>query len=218
MAFHSGSDSFELSPDAPGPSLTACPDCDLVQREPECTAACVVRCSRCGALIHRAIPHALDATLALMLAAAVLFAIANIYPVMSLDLQGRHVAATLLDVALAFHNEGRTPLGILVFVTLVLLPGLEIAAVLYLLLSLRLKRVPRGMSPVSRALAEMRRWSMVEVFVLATVVCMHRLAQIADLEVHGGFWAIGAVMLLFAMIDSIFDVRDLWIGLDRRVS
>jgi len=66
------------------------------------------------------------------------------------------------------------------------------------------------MTAVSRVLAETRRWSMVEVFVLATVVCMHRLEQIADLEVGTGFWAIGAVMLLFAMADSIFDVRDLW--------
>ncbi len=56
----------------------------------------------------------------------------------------------------------------------------------------------------------MRRWSMVEVFVLAAVVCMHRLAQIGRLEVEPGFWAIGAVMLLFAAMDSLFDARDLW--------
>ena len=210
MAFHTRTSAFETPSDTPGPGLTACPDCDLVQREPECANPCVVRCRRCGALIYRAIPHALDTTLALMLAAAVLFAIANIFPVLSLDLQGRHVAATLLDIARAFHDEGMPALGILVFLTLVLLPGFQIAALLYLLLALRFKRVPRAMTVVSRALGTLRRWSMVEVFVLAAVVCMHRLSQIADLEVHAGFWAIGVVMLLFAMADSIFDVRDLW--------
>lgn len=145
-----------------------------------------------------------------MLAAAVLFAIANIFPVMSLDLQGRHVSATLIEIAYAFHNEGMTTLGLLVFLTLVLLPGLQIVAAVYLLLSLRFRQVPRAMTLASRALATMRRWSMVEVFALASVVCMHRLAQIADLEIQPGFWAIGAVMLLFATTDSIFDVRDLW--------
>jgi paraquat-inducible protein A len=210
MAFHTRTSAFEPPSDALDPGLTACPDCDLVQREPECPTPCVVRCRRCGALLHRAIPQALDATLALMLAAAALFAIANVFPVMALDLQGRHVSATLFGIAHAFHNEGRTALGVLVFFTLVLLPGLQIAALLYLLLSVRLKRLPPAMTAVSRALATMRRWSMVEVFVLAAVVCMHRLAQIADLEVLAGFWAIGAVMLLFATADSIFDVRDLW--------
>jgi paraquat-inducible protein A len=210
MAFQTRTSAFETPSDVPGPGLTACPDCDLVQREPECTTPCVVRCRRCGALIYRAIPHALDATLALMLAAAVLFVIANTFPVLSLDLQGRHVSATLLDIAYAFHDEGMPALGVLVFLTLVLLPGLQIVALLYLLLSVRFKRVPWAMTLVSRALGTMRRWSMVEVFVLAAVVCMHRLSQIADLEVHAGFWAIGVVMLLFAMTDSIFDVRDLW--------
>jgi paraquat-inducible protein A len=208
MAFQTRISGSDSPTDAPG--LTACPDCDLVQREPECPAPCVVRCRRCGALLHRAIPHALDAALALMLAAAVLFVIGNIFPVMSLDLQGRHVSATLLGIARAFHDEGMPALGILVFLTLVLLPGLQIAATLYLLLPTRLGRVPRGLAAASRLLATMRRWSMVEVFVLAAVVCMHRLSQIADLGVHAGFWAIGAVMLLFAATDSVFDARDLW--------
>ena len=209
MAFHSGS--FHTN-ESPGPGLTACPDCDLVQREPECAAPCVVRCRRCDALIHRAIPSALDATLALTLAAAMLFIIANVFPVMSLDLQGQHVSATLTGIARAFHNEGMTALGVLVYLTLVLLPGLEIATLLYLLVPFRFGKVPRALTAASRLLVTMRRWSMVEVFVLAAVVCMHRLAQIADLEVQAGFWAIGAMMLLFAMTDSIFDVRDLWAG------
>ena len=208
MAFHSGS--IHSSGDAPDPGLTACPDCDLVQRKPECPTPCVVRCRRCDALLHRAIPRALDATLALMLAAAVLFVIANVFPVMSLNLQGRHVSTTLLGIAHAFHNEGMPALGVLVFLTLIVLPGLQIAAALYLLLPIRFGHVPRAPVMASRLHVTMRRWSMVEVFVLAAVVCMHRLSQIADLEVHAGFWAIGAVMLLFAATDSIFDVRDLW--------
>ena len=73
-----------------------------------------------------------------------------------------------------------TAVGVLVFLTLVLMPGLEIAARLYLLLPLRFGRVPPGVRRVAaRLLDTMRRWSMVEVFVLAAVVCMHRLAQIA---------------------------------------
>ena len=78
--------------------LTACPECDLVQREPECLEACAVSCRRCGAFLYRAVPHALDSTLALTIAAAIAFAIANILPVLSLDLQGRHIAATLLGM------------------------------------------------------------------------------------------------------------------------
>jgi paraquat-inducible protein A len=190
--------------------LTACPECDLVQREPAGTAACTVRCSRCGAVLYRRVPHGLDVTLALTLAAAVLFAIANLFPVMSLELQGRRVATTLFGITQALEVAGMAGVGILVFLTLLLVPGLQILARLYLLLPLRFGRVPPRMALVARILASARAWSMVEVFALAAVVCIHRLNQIARLELEPAFWAIGGVMLLAAATDSVFDTRALW--------
>lgn len=190
--------------------LTACPECDLVQREPECVEACTVSCHRCGAVLYHTVPHALDGTLALTLAAAIAFAIANIFPVMSLELQGRHVAATLLGMVEALDNAGFTAVGILVFMTLILMPALEILGRLYMLVPLRFGRVPRGLALVSQILASVKIWSMVEVFVLAAVASIHRLGQIAELEIEPGFWAICAVMVLFAATDSIFDTRALW--------
>lgn len=190
--------------------LTACPECDLVQREPECVEACTVSCRRCGAVLYRTVPHALDVTLALTLAAAIAFAIANIFPVMSLELQGRHVFATMPGMVQALHDAGMTAVGILVFMTLILMPGLEILARLYMLVPLSVGRVPRGVALVSQILASVKIWSMVEVFVLGAVVSIHRLGQIAELEIEPGFWAICAVMVLFAATDSIFDTRALW--------
>ena len=190
--------------------LTACPDCDLVQRKPARVGSCTVSCRRCGALLYRDVLQAVDKTLALTLAAAIAFVIANIYPVMSLELQGRRVPATLLDMVQALDDQGMTSVGILIFMTLILMPALEILARLYLLVPLRFGRVPRSMGLVSQVLVSIKAWSMVEVFVLAAVVTIHRLRQIGWLELEPAFWAICAVMLLFAATDSIFDSRTLW--------
>ncbi|MND01310.1 Paraquat-inducible protein A [compost metagenome] len=56
----------------------------------------------------------------------------------------------------------------------------------------------------------MRRWAMVEVFVLGAAVSIQRLDEIAQLELGPAFWAIGAVMLLTTATNSIFDTRALW--------
>lgn len=199
-------------------NLTACPECDLVQREPARLVPSTVLCRRCGAVLFRAVPHMLDTALALTLGAAILLVIANAFPVMTLESQGRYVSATLTGVARALHDEGMTAVGALVFATLVLLPALETLARLHLLLSLRFGTVPKRMAFVSRALVTMRSWSMVQVFVLAAVVSMHRLAQIAHLELEPGIWAIGAVMLLTAATDSVFDSRALWSHAARRMA
>ena len=191
-------------------NLTACPECDLVQREPACAGPSTVNCRRCGAVLYRSVPHGIDSTFALTTAAAILFVIANIFPVLSLDLRGQEISATLIGIARAFEEQGMTGIGVLVFLTLILVPGLEIAARLYILAPLRIGRVPRRMAIASRLLGYLKPWSMVEVFVLGAVVSLHRLGQIALLEIEPAFWAIAAVMLLVAATDSIFDLRSLW--------
>lgn len=199
------------------PKLTACPECDLVQREPDRPVASTLRCRRCDAILYRVSAHGLDKTLALTIAAAVLFAIANVFPVMSLDLQGRLVPATLFGIVRALDDAGMASVAVLVFLTLLLLPGLEILARLYMLFPVSFGRVPPGMPLVSRLLTSMRPWSMVEVFVLAAVVSIQRLNQIAYLELEPAFWAAGGVMVLFAVTDSIFDPRALWMRVAGRL-
>jgi paraquat-inducible protein A len=192
------------------PRLTACPECDLVQREPARGTAKVVHCRRCNAVLYHTSAQALDKTLALTIAAAVLFAVANIFPVMTLELQGRLMSATLFGMVRALDDAGMAAVAVLVFLSLLLLPGLEILARLYMLFPVRFGRVPPGMPLVSRLLTSLKPWSMVEVFVLAAVVSIQRLSQIAHLELEPAFWAAAAVMLLFAVTDSIFDSRALW--------
>jgi paraquat-inducible protein A len=193
------------------PALIACPDCDLVQHDPSSTTACTVRCRRCSATLYRVSPHGLDNALAFTLAAAVLFAIANLVPVMSLEMQGHRVEATLAGVAWALAESGMIGVSALVFLTLCLMPGIEILARLYLLAPLRAGRVPAHMARVTRLVDSIRRWAMVEVFVLGATVSIQRLDQIARLDLGPAFWALGAVMLLTAATNSILSTRALWL-------
>jgi paraquat-inducible protein A len=201
-------DSGSIEPGTP--ALLACPECDLVQRSPASDAWGAVTCCRCGATLYRLVPRALDATLALMIAAAVLFAVANLFPVMSLDMQGRHNEATPLGMARSLHEAGMTSVAILVALTVVVIPGIEILAMLWLLVPLRLGMAPEGLHVVARALAAARPWAMVEVFTLAALVSIGRLGHLADLHLGAGFWAMGALMFVFALVDTIFDEHVLW--------
>jgi paraquat-inducible protein A len=198
------------SSDPGTPVLLACPECDLVQRVPAGGAWGAIACCRCGATLCRRMPGALDTTLALMIAAAVLFLIANAYPVMSLDMQGRHNDATLIEMARSLHEAGMPAVAILVALTVIVMPGLEILAMLWLLVPLRLGLAPQGLHLVARTLAAVRPWAMAEVFTLAALVSIGRLGHLADLHLGVAFWAMGALMLLFALADTIFDEHALW--------
>jgi len=77
-------------------SLIACPDCDLLQRLPELAPGASARCPRCDRELWRRREDSLNRTLALTLAAAVLYVIANAVPMLGLSAVGHQASTTVL--------------------------------------------------------------------------------------------------------------------------
>ena len=193
-----------------GGRLLACHECDLLQREAALAPRSTARCARCGAILYRNQPDGLDRTLAYTLGAAVLFVVANAFPIVGLEVQGNRTSTTLLGTVRALHDGDMTSVAVLVFVTTFLMPALEIAALLYLLLPLKLGRVPHGLPAVFRLVHAVRPWGMVEVFMLGTLVSLAKLAHLATVEPGIALWSFGALMFLLAAAAASFDSHALW--------
>ena len=191
-------------------NLTACPECDLLQREPPLPAGGLAECARCGARLYRERPTCLDHTLAYATAAAVLFALANFYPLMGLDARGIRTSAHLFDTAWRLHEHGMTSVGILIFMTVIVVPAMQLGALLYMLVPLRLGLHPRYLAEAFRIFHHAQPWSIVEVFILGALVSLVKLTQVATVEVHAGLYCLGGYVLLLAAALSAFEPRELW--------
>jgi paraquat-inducible protein A len=101
--------------------VIACRECDLLQREVALSPGGTARCRRCGAPLYRNIRHGLDRTVAFLLAAAVLYLIANINPIVGLEAQGVSTTTTLLGAVRSLLNQDLPVVALLVFVTAILL-------------------------------------------------------------------------------------------------
>jgi paraquat-inducible protein A len=189
--------------------VTACPYCDLLQREPPLPARGRVRCQRCRAFLFRKVPGGLERGLAYAATAAVLFLIANSSPMARLEAQGDHTSTTLFGSAVSLREQHFVSVGALVIVTGLLMPALEIGLTVYLLALVRLSRHRRSFPLALRLLYIVRPWSMIEVLVLGTLVALGRLTQTARVEIGAGLWAFGGLMLMMAAIPTGFDLREL---------
>jgi paraquat-inducible protein A len=191
-------------------SVIACHECDLLQREVPLPKGGVVHCGRCGAELYRSHPDSFERTLALTAGAIVLFAIANSFPIIGLKLQGQVIQTTLLHTVQTLWDEDMKSIGILVFVTTMLMPALELCALIYLLLPLRLGRAPPHFALVFRLLQAVKPWGMVEVLMLGVLVSLVKLANLAGVVPGIALWSFGALMFVMAAVAAVIDSRDLW--------
>jgi paraquat-inducible protein A len=190
--------------------VIACHECDLLQRETPLPQGGVARCGQCGAELYRSHPESLERALALTAGAIVLFVIANAYPIVGLKLQGQVIQTTLFHTVQTLWDEDMKSIGILVFVTTMLMPALELFALSYLLLPLRLGWAPKHFALVFRMWQAVRPWGMVDVFMLGVLVSLVKLAHLARVEPGIALWSFGALMFLMAAVAAVFDPRALW--------
>jgi paraquat-inducible protein A len=191
-------------------TTVACPDCDLLQQVPPLGPGARANCTRCGHLLarHPAGPNALP--LALTLAAAILFVLANVLPLMDLSVVGRTSSTTIAGGAWVMWNEGEPITGVIVAFCAVLAPGGYLLFMLALLLAARRRPPPQWVGEMLRWANEFQLWSMLEVMMLGILVALVKIAELATVIPGIGMFAVFALMLLIPAIMVTFDSRDLW--------
>jgi paraquat-inducible protein A len=190
--------------------LLACPECDLLQSDSAVPRPRKALCARCGAVLYQRHPHGLERSLALTAAALALFAIANAFPILSLELQGERTDATLAGAVAALWSQNMQLVAALVLFTGILMPLAELAALAWLLVPLRFGLRAPQFGTVFGLLQFAQRWGMVEVFVLGALVSFVKLGHLANVEAGIALWSFAALMLVMAAIEANFDPRDLW--------
>lgn len=191
-------------------ALTACHECDLLQREPILPPGGVACCLRCDAVLFRDTPDLVDRGLAWTLAAAILFVVANIFPIVGLEVQGTLNATSLYGAVERIWDNNMEGVAALVFGTTILIPAMEISMMLYLLLPLKFGWLPEEAKSILRILQSVRPWSMTQVFILGVLVALVKLAHLAHVVPGIALWAFGGLILSLTAAIANFNAHALW--------
>lgn len=184
--------------------LIACHDCDLLQQQIELPPGGVAACGRCGAVLYRRNVTSQQTTLALTITALIVFLISNLFPIVSIESQGLHRSSTLLGAVITLWHDQMHLVALLVLVTTILMPLLELLVMIFLLAS------PRPTPIALRLLMTISPWAMVEVFMLGLLVSVQKLSHLATIIPGIALWSFALLMLLFATINGRFNVNSLW--------
>ncbi len=188
----------------------ACHECDLLNHVPALTPGQVAKCARCNAVLYRNLADSVDKTLSLAFASLILFVVANTFPFLGFGKSGMMRTTSLLSGVADLHAQGMSLLALIVLATSVLIPALQIAGLIYVLLPLRQGHLPYGFNQAFRFLLHMRPWGMVEIFLVGILVAFVKLAGMAEIVPGVALWAFASLMLTLTWASASLEPQVVW--------
>jgi paraquat-inducible protein A len=194
-----------------GDALSECPDCGLLQGLPNVPDGALAACSRCDALLRRSQRHTLALSLACAGVGLSAFALALYLPMASVSMRGgRFATSDLFTGPELLRQTGAWELACVVVLTLLILPGFELATVVAMALAVRSGNVPRWIRRCFAALPMLSGWAMVDVFLLGATISLVRLGAWMHVEYGQALLALGGVAVCSVGLDGVLDRHALW--------
>jgi paraquat-inducible protein A len=192
----------------PDAGAVGCHTCGLVALPGEGEA----RCPRCGGALHARKPNAVSRAWALMIAAAILYIPANVYPVLQFIQLGSGAPSTILGGVVELMDSGMYPLAALVFFASGAVPLLKVIGLLVLLVTCRLgwQWRLRDRTRLYGVVNAIGRWSMIDIFMETILVALVQFGAVVSIEPGMGAVAFCAVVILTMLAAESFDPRLMW--------
>src|SRR5258706_7471222 len=111
--------------------LLVCEQCDAVHRKSRMQRGELARCARCGARLERAHRLTPEGMLAMTIAGGIMFLLANLYPIVGIDVRGARGTSTFWGAILASWREGSETIAVLAALTVFFAPLAELLAAGY---------------------------------------------------------------------------------------
>ncbi|MDA8095804.1 MAG: paraquat-inducible protein A [Betaproteobacteria bacterium] len=192
--------------------IAACSACGLAQRIPALEPGWEPRCRRCGFRVGPASRGSLAATAAFALAALILYVPANLYPILRMSYYGLYSQSTIWDGVVALYGEREWLVASVVFLASLLIPVLKLAGLFFLAITAR-SHSPywrRERVRIFRVIAVMGPWAMLDVFLLAIMVGLVRLGQLATVTPGPGLFAFTLVVVCSTLASASFRPELIW--------
>ncbi len=205
-------DSHQLA-DLPLDQLVACHECDLLMRKPILKQDEKAHCPRCGYELYAHRHNVVQRSLALVLAALLLYVPANFLPIMQLHLLGQTSDDTVWSGVVGLYNTGMKGVAVVVFLCSMAIPLLKLLCQLAVLLSIRLDIGRSYGLLLYRIYHHLRDWGMLEVYFMGVLVAMVKLVDLAELSLGLGLACFISLLLVQVWLEVVMSPHQIWSAL-----
>ncbi len=187
--------------------IVSCSACGLLM-EDDATADWI-NCPRCKNLVRKQ-AYSLEGNLGLAIAAMMMYFPAMLLPIMSFQLGNSSQTDTMYSALYYFYLEGYPLLSILVFLTSMFSPFVQILVSILMYSSLVRQKKPKKMKLYINILVKVRHWVMLDVYVIAILVSTIKLSATAEVIFGPGMVMFVFLMIFSFLLSSRFNKKQIW--------
>lgn len=193
-------------------SVIACKTCGLVQRMEELRPGTAAECCRCGSIISKHRGDSLGRTAAFSLAALIFYVPANIYPILRMNFYGAYSESTVWDGCVRLFQDDQWFVAAIVFLASIAVPLFKLLGLFFLVVTVRLKstRWRQERTRIYKIIDVIGPWAMLDVFLLAVLVALVKLDQLATVLPGPGLLAFTTMVVLTISASASFDPKLIW--------
>ena len=196
--------------DLPLDNLVACHECDLLMRKPQLAHDEKALCPRCGYELYAHRHNVVERSLALVIAALLLFIPANFLPIMQLNILGQSTEDTVWTGVIGLFETGMQSVAVVVFLCSMGIPLLKLLCQLFVLLSIRLDVGRSYGLLLYRIYHHLRDWGMLEVYLMGVLVAIVKLADLASITVGLGLVCFISLLLVQVWLEVVMSPHQIW--------
>ena len=194
-----------------------CPCCDLLVKKQAVNYHQKASCPRCKKILAQPVKNSIEKTLALSLGALILFFPAILFPLMTLTLLGFSQQQSILQSMLVVFQEGYYLVAVVIFMTCIMVPFLQMSILFYVSLALY-KDLHLPLLHFSfRIYHAIKEWGMLEIYMLAILVSVIKLEAMAKLSINLGMILFSGLLLLTLLSSVFLDEELFWEKLGNKV-
>ena len=187
-----------------------CHTCHTLHEEVPIKNGSKACCTVCGGILYRYDTRLIDHGLALSITGLVFFTLANIFPLVQIEILGLEQFITIPKTIFSLFDSGFYIVGIICAFLIFIFPLMVFLINLVLFALLKLKRGEKLSKELLILLAHITPWSMTDIFLISIMVALVKLIGYAQIHMGIAFWSLIVFVVIDLYIVKRVHLSELW--------
>jgi len=188
-----------------------CHKCFTLNKEIPIKDGSKAYCSECQAILYRYDSKLIDHGLALSITGLIFFFLANLFPLIQIDLFGSEQFITIPKTIFSLFDNGFYIVGLICVFLIFIFPLMIFIINMVLFMLLKMERGEKTTKELLVLLSHITPWSMADIFFISILVALVKLIAFGQIHIGIAFWALMIFVLIDIYITKNIRLSEIWI-------